>query len=74
MPTGNSICDASLYEINCKTLTDKTACERDGYVGNCDSKCNNNREQAGAGRARRSADKGKLNKKSRRIAVTFFAR
>ncbi|GJQ51547.1 MAG: hypothetical protein HKUEN02_03940 [Anaerolineaceae bacterium] len=47
MPTGNSICDASLYEINCKTLTDKTACERDGYVGNCDSKCNNNREQVG---------------------------
>lgn len=50
MPTGNSICDASLYEINYKTLTGKTACERDGYAGNCDSKCNNSAEYFAAGK------------------------
>ena len=43
-PLGGQTCDTSLNNINCKTLTDKTQCETQGYVSNCNIKCNTSAE------------------------------
>jgi hypothetical protein len=41
---GQSSCNTSLNNINCKTLTDKAQCETQGYVSSCNIKCNTSAE------------------------------
>lgn len=43
-PSGSQTCDTTLNNINCKTLTDKAQCETQGYVSNCNIKCNTSAE------------------------------